>query len=200
MPDVGIADGHRSCGIAMIGPGEGQKLLSRAHALVQPELHRHLHGDLDGDRAGVGEEYAGQIARHAGCEPSGQRERLLVGEPAEHDVRHQRKLSLDRFPDVGMVIAVAGRPPGCDPIDEFASVGEHDAAALGTDHRQGRACRLHLRVRQPDMGDPGLIPRRSLACSRAGLLARHSALPFEVHCRHSALANRQGRCEDAFTR
>ncbi len=71
--DLGIADGHRSGGIAVIGPGEGQKLLSRAHALVQPKLHRHFHCDFDGDRAGIREEDVVKIAWHARREPPSQR-------------------------------------------------------------------------------------------------------------------------------
>ena len=110
------------------------------------------------------EEHASEVAWHARREPPSQRERLLVSEPAEHDVRHQRELALDRLPNVGMVIAVAGRPPRRDPIDQFASIGQHDAAALRADHRERRARRLHLRVRQPDMGEPCLVPRGPLAC------------------------------------
>ena len=149
-----------------------------------------------------GEEDAVEVARHARREPAGQRERLLVGEPAEHDVRHQRELALDRLPDVGMVIAVAGRPPRCDAIDELASVGEHDAAALRADHRQRRARRLHLRIRQPDMGEPGLVPGGPLACSACRIsCADIQRFHSTVHCRHSALAEpTEGRCEDAFTR
>ena len=90
-----------------------------------------------------------------------------MSEPAEHDVRHQRELALGRLPNVGMVIAVAGRPPRRDPIDQFASIGQHDAGALRADHRERRARRLHLRVRQPDMGEPRLVPRGPLACSAA---------------------------------
>jgi hypothetical protein len=61
------------------------------------------------------EEDASEIAWHARREPPSQREPLLVSEPAEHDVRHQRELALGRLPNVGMVIAVAGRPPRRDP-------------------------------------------------------------------------------------
>ena len=37
--------------------------------------------------------------------------------------------------DVGMVVAVAGRPPRGDAVDQLAPVGEHDARALGARHR-----------------------------------------------------------------
>ena len=198
---VQVANRHGAGRIAVIGPGEGQKPRSRAHALVQPELHGHLHRDLNGNRAGIGEEHAAQITRHARRQPPSQCERLLVDEPPQHDVRHQRELALDGLPDVGMVIAVAGRPPGCDPIDELAPVGEHDTAPLGAEHRERRASHLHLRIGQPDMGKPGPVPCGHLACRCAGFPARHSVLPFDGHCRHSALRQpTQGRCEDAFTR
>ena len=58
-----------------------------------------------------GEEHAVEIAGQQRRQPAGERERLLMGKPAEHDVRHQRELTLDRRADMGMVIAVAGRPP-----------------------------------------------------------------------------------------
>ncbi len=49
-----------------------------------------------------------------------------------------RELTLDRLPDVRMIVAVAGGPPRRDAVDQLASVGEHDAAAMGARHRQRR--------------------------------------------------------------
>src|SRR5260370_30688820 len=47
----GIADRHRASRVAVIATLEGEEFLALAHALVQPELHRHLHGAFDDDRA-----------------------------------------------------------------------------------------------------------------------------------------------------
>ena len=57
-----------------------------------------------------------------------------------------------------MVVAVAGGPPGRDAVDQLAPVGQHDAAALGARDRQRRPRGLHLRIGQPDMGEPRRVP------------------------------------------
>ena len=132
---VGIAHRHRAGGVAVIAALEGDELVAPAHAAIDPVLHRHLHGDLDRDRAGVGEEHAVEIARQQRRQPPRQRQRLLVHQPAEHHMRHRGELALDRLPDVRMVVAVAGGPPGGDAVDQLAPVGEHDAAALGARDR-----------------------------------------------------------------
>ena len=129
-----------------------------AHAAIEPVLHRHLHGDLDRDRAGIGKEHAVEIAGQQRRQPPRQRQRLLVHQPAEHHMRHRRELALDRRADVRMIIAVAGGPPRGDAVDQFAPVGEHDAAALGARDRQRRPRRLHLRIGQPDVVEAGRVP------------------------------------------
>ena len=162
----------------MIAAFEGKEFLALAHALVQPELHRHLHGDFDGDRARLREEDASQIARDACRKSTGERERLLVGKSPEHDVGHQRELVLDRLADVGVVIAVTCGPPRRDPVNQLASIAEHDATAMGASHRQRRSHRLHLRIWQPDVSEPGLIPRRPRS-SLLSVFARHWALSMQ---------------------
>src|SRR5262249_33461485 len=75
-------------------------------------------------------------------------------------MRHQRELALDRLADMAVVIAVTGGPPRCDPVDQLASIAEHDATTMGASDGQWRSHRLHLRIRQPDVVEAGLIPRR----------------------------------------
>ena len=94
---VGIAHRHRAGGVAVIAALEGDELGAAADAAVEPVLHRHLHRDLDRDRAGLGEEHAVEIARQQRREPPRQRQRLLVHQPAEHHMRHRRELPLDRL-------------------------------------------------------------------------------------------------------
>src|SRR5262249_5085590 len=90
-------------------------------------------------------------------------------------MRHQRELALDRLADMGVVIAVTGGPPRCDPVDQLASIAEHDATTMGASDGQRRSHRLHLRIRQPDVVEPGLIPGRPRS-SLLSLFSRHSAL------------------------
>jgi hypothetical protein len=137
-------------------------------------LHRHLHRDFDRDRAGFAEEHLVEIAGQQRGQPARQRERRLVGQPAEHDMRHQHKLPLDRGADVGVVVAVAGGPPRGHAVDEFASVCEHNARPVRARDRKRRQHGLHLRVGQPDVRQARLIPGRP---SRRGG-RRWSLLPF----------------------
>ena len=78
-------------------------------------------------------------------------ERRLVRQPPEHHVRHGLQLTLHRLADVGVVVAVAGRPPGRYAIDQLAAVGQDDAGPLGARDRQGIGLGLHLGVRPPDV-------------------------------------------------
>jgi hypothetical protein len=77
---------------------------------------------------------------------------------AEHHMRHGCELALNRGADVGMIVAVARRPPGRDAVDELTPVGQHDTAAPAGRNRQRRRYRLHLRVRQPNVLKPGGVP------------------------------------------
>ena len=61
---------------------------------------------------------ARQQCREAACKTQG----LFVHKPAEHHMRHRRKLHLHRLPYVRMVVAVASRPPAGDAVDQFAPV------------------------------------------------------------------------------
>jgi hypothetical protein len=63
------------------------------------ELQSHLHGDLDRDRARVGEKHMLERGFTIGCgprsqvdEPPSQLDPRLMGEPAEHHVRHPPEL------------------------------------------------------------------------------------------------------------
>ena len=100
------------------------------------------------------------LGRETCRKPTSKRKRLLVSEPAEHDMRHQRELTLDCLADIGVVVAVAGGPPRGNPVDQLAPIAEHDAGAMRARHGQRRSRRLHLRIGQPDVSEPGLIPRR----------------------------------------
>src|SRR4051794_30940292 len=60
--------------------------------------------------------------------------------------------------EVRVVVAVAGRPPGGDAVDQLAPVVEHDACAVGARDRERRGRGFHLGVGQPDVGAPGLVP------------------------------------------
>ena len=48
-------------------------------------------------------------------QPPRQRQRRLVGQAAEHHVRHDVELGAHGLGDVGMVVTVAGGPPGRHP-------------------------------------------------------------------------------------
>src|SRR5262249_32511542 len=188
---AGIAARHRPGGVAVIAAFEGEEILSLAHALVQPELHRHLHGDLDRNRPGLRKEHTGQITWQECRKPARERERLFVGEAAEHDMRHERELALDRLPDIGVIIAVTGGPARRNPVDEVTSIRERDATTMRASHRRRRSRRLHLRVWQPHMRKPRLVP-----CGPCGSLisvfSRHWA--FSVQSLHGTCLEAMREC------
>ena len=174
---AGLEVAHRHCasGVAMIAAPESKQRLARAHTLVDPVLHRHLHGDLDRDRAGVREEHPLEVARHQRGEPLRQHIGLLMREPAQHHMRHHRELPLDRGTDVRVVVAMAGRPPRRHAVDQLGPVVEHDAAALGPGDNERPPHRLHLHIGQPDMLKPRLVPGGRLFF-HAGRLSFHASL------------------------
>src|SRR5262245_28882528 len=103
-----------------------------------------------------------QIVGQCRGESLSKRERWLVGEAAEHYMRHCRQLTLDRIPDVGVVVAMACGPPGCNAIDELAPVSKLNPAPARANDGGGRIYPFHLRVWQPDVLEPCLVPRRRI--------------------------------------
>jgi hypothetical protein len=106
-----VADCHRARGVAMVAALEGDEFGAAADAAVEPVLHRHLHRDLDRDRAGIREKHPLEVSGQQCRQPPRQRQHRLVHQPAKHHMRHHGKLPLHGLADVGMVVAMAGRPP-----------------------------------------------------------------------------------------
>ena len=59
----------------------------------------------------------------------------LMGQAAEHHMRHFCKLAFDCLPDMRLVVAMAGGPPARHAVDQFAAVCQHDARALRSHDR-----------------------------------------------------------------
>ncbi len=153
---LGVAHRHGREGVAMVAAAEGDKAGAAALTAVEPQLDGHLHGHLDGDRAGLGEEHPVQAGAQQGAKPARQLQRRPVHQAAEHHMRHDLQLRLDGLADVGVVVAVAGGPPRGHPVDQLAAVLQHDAAAIGPCDRQRIGLGLHLGVGKPKV----LQPRR----------------------------------------
>ena len=115
----------------MVAALERHDLLAAANAAIAPILQRHFQRDLHGNRAGFAKEHPIEAMRteHAG-QPAGQRQSLFVYEAAEHHMRHGRELALNGRADMRMIVAVARGPPRRDAVDQFASISQHDPAAL----------------------------------------------------------------------
>ena len=96
---------------------------------------------------------------HAG-QPAGERESLFVYQAAEHYMRHGCELALNGRADMRMIVAVARGPPRRDAVDQFASISQHDPAAVRRCNGKRKGRRLHLRIGQPDMLEPGRVPGR----------------------------------------
>ena len=77
--------------------------------------------------------------------------RRLVGEAAEHHMRHARELRLDGVRDMRVVVAVARGPPGRDAVDQLSAVFQRDSAAVCAGGFQRGCGALHLGVRAPEV-------------------------------------------------
>ena len=151
-----IGNRHGAGRIAVIAALESHDPVATRNATVAPILHRHFQRHLDRDRPGLAEKYAVEIASTEQTgEPARQGQSLLVHQPAKHHMRHARQLPFHGTADVRMIVAVTRRPPRRDAIDQFPSVGEHDATPPGRFDRKGKRRRFHLRIGQPQMLQPG---------------------------------------------
>ncbi|MNT02651.1 hypothetical protein D3C72_1371560 [compost metagenome] len=148
---VGVAHGHGAERIAVIAAPKRYKAAAAALALVQPELHRHFHGDFYRHRPGVGVEDAVQPRPQQAGQAARERQRGLVGQAAEHHMRHGIQLRAHGLGDVRVVVTVASRPPGRHAIDQAAPVRQFQPAAVAAHHGQRRRHRFHLGIGKPDM-------------------------------------------------
>jgi hypothetical protein len=129
-----VANRHRRQGVAMIAASEGQELGPALYPLIDLELQRHLHGDLDRDRTALGEEDVVQVARQQLRQARRQAIGRLVRQAAEHHVRHAVDLLVKGAGDMRVIVAVAGRPPRGQAVDQFTPVVQHEARAACGDH------------------------------------------------------------------
>ena len=93
------------------------------------ELQSHLHGDLDRDRARVGEKHMLERGFTIGCgprsqvdEPPSQLDPRFMGEPAEHHVRHPTELSPRGGVELGHGIPMDRAPPRGHGVDALAGL------------------------------------------------------------------------------
>ncbi|CFM10567.1 Uncharacterised protein [Bordetella pertussis] len=181
-PLVRVAHRHGAEGVAMVAAAKRHEARAAALALVEPELHGHFHGHLHRHRTRIGVEHAFQPRPQQRAQAAGQVQRRLVRQAAEHHMRHAVQLLAHRLGDMRVVVAMAGRPPRGHAVDQRASVGQLQQAAVAAHHRQRRRGGLHLRIGQPDMGialghpgrrgvrharfrKPGAAPAAPLQCS-----------------------------------
>ena len=148
---VGIADRHRAQRVAVIGAAKADEPVAPFRAGVSPVLDRHLERDLDRDRARIAEEDVVEIRAQQTRQPPREPYRRLVHHAAEHHVRHRAQLHLHRCDDMGVVVAVARRPPRRDAVDQLAAVGEQDPRPSRADRLQRRRQTLHRRVWEPEV-------------------------------------------------
>ncbi len=155
---VGVAHAHRGEGVAVIAAAPRHQPVLRRAAEAAPVLQRHLHRDLDRDRARVAEEHGVQPVRGDVHEQLGQPGRRFVGQAAEHDVVHRWPAG-GRSPQSSdrVAVPVDGRPPRSSsrraPRPRLPSRISVSHAPLGPD-RDDRGHRLGAdgAVGMPDVG------------------------------------------------
>ena len=149
---------HRAERVAVITVGEAEESVFPGFSHVLPVLQRHLERHLDSDRTRIRKEDPAQPRGHQSRQSTGQPQRRLVHHAAEHDVRHRVQLPRHALKNMRVIVAVADAPPRRDTIDQFAAVGQDDAAAVCPHRNQRGWGELHLAVGQPDMRKTLFIP------------------------------------------
>ncbi len=147
-----VADGHRAERVAVVAAAHGQQPRALGMAARALKLQAQLDRDLDGDRAGVGEEHPIQPVGRDLDQTLRQAHRRLVREPAEHHVRHPPELLSDGGVERGVAVAVDRAPPRGHAVDQLAAVRQLQAHALRRDDRQRR-----LRAGQRAVGMPDVL-------------------------------------------
>ena len=129
-----------------------------------PVLQGHLDRDLHRDRARVAEEDVLELARRDRREQRAQFDRRLVGEPAEHHVRHARELRADGAVQHRVVVAV-DRGTTTTTCRRAVRARRRAAGARRARRRQGRPAAGAARRRRDATrgGGPRPAAPRSLA-------------------------------------
>ena len=130
-PGDGIADRHRTKGVAVVAAPDRQQLVALWPAGVVPVLDGHFQGDLDAHRAGVAEEHVVEALRSKVDQRLRQPHRGLVGQSPEHHVRKRPQLTLDGGVEHRVVVAVDHAPPRRHSVDQFTPVLEVDPHPIG---------------------------------------------------------------------
>ena len=184
-----IADRHRAGGVAVIAAaGRRRTACAPRTAPVEPELHRHLHGDLDRHRAGVRRRTRGRD-RRAAARPAAAPASAPARAPARR-TSHAASLQAAARPPRGYADGCSrGRRSTTRRCRRSARGRRRARCGSHACARPAAAARgLHLRVGQPDMVQAGLVP----ACGRCSGSRWHSELPFASL--RAILPGAQARC------
>ena len=110
MEELDPAHRHRADRVPVVGVAQADEpgALRRPHVLLV--LVGHLHGDLGGRRAVVGEEHPLQAGRCDLHQPARQLSRSGVGEAEHRGVRDPVELGAHRGVDARVTVTVDGAP------------------------------------------------------------------------------------------
>jgi hypothetical protein len=146
-----VANRHGAEGIAVIAAAWSDEALFAGLAACLPVLQRHLHRDLDGNRARIGKEHRLQGFRRELDQQAGQFDGRSMRQPAEHDVSHVPELLFDGAIQHRVVVAMNGTPPGGHPVNQLAAIRQPDAHPVCRLHRINRQISAECAVGMPDV-------------------------------------------------
>ena len=158
-----VADGHRAERVAVVAAAHGQQPRALGLAARALKLQAQLDRDLDGDRAGVGEEHPSSPSGASSTRRSARRTAGSCVSPPNITCAIRPSCSRAARVERGVAVAVDRAPPRGHAVDQLAAVRQLQAHALRRDDRQRR-----LRAGQRAVGMPDVLAVEREQCVPVG--------------------------------
>ena len=132
-----ITGSHGPKGIAVIAVTQRQQLVLAGLPLAQPELQRHLDGNLNRHRTTVCQKDLLQRRRGERHQGLAELDGRLMGQTTKHDMGHAIDLVFGSLVKHRVVVAMHRRPPGRHAIHQLTTIFQRQPYPASTGHRKG---------------------------------------------------------------